>query len=39
MGNVFNEIKKDLAVIGGILVGISGGFALVLSGITSLLEN
>ena len=36
MGNVFNEIKTDLAVIGGILVGISGGFALVLSGITSL---
>lgn len=36
MGNVFNEIKKDLAIAGGILIGLSGGFALVLRGITSL---
>jgi len=36
MGNLFDEIKTDLAIAGGILIGLSGGFSLVLGTITSL---
>ena len=36
MSNLFDEIKKDLAIAGGILIGLSGGFMLVLSTITKL---
>ena len=36
MGNLFNEIKTDLAIAGGILIGLSGGFSLIIGTITSL---
>ena len=36
MENLFDDIKTDLAIAGGILIGISGGFSLVLGTITSL---
>ena len=36
LGNLFDKVKKDLAIVGTIFVGINGGFVLALRTLTSL---